>query len=92
ALPGRILHGHIAQIGAEGDFATDRDVKRGRADIRTFLVRVTFDEIPDTLRTGMTATVRLTGGPVVVPPVASAPPSVAPSASSLVDASLRVKP
>ena len=72
ALPGRVLQGHIAQIGAEGDFALDRDVKRGRSDIRTFLVRVTFDEVPDTLRTGMTAAVRLTGGPVVVTSAASA--------------------
>ena len=61
ALPGKSFKGHISEIGAEGDFALDRDVKRGRPDVRTFLVRVTFDEIPDALRPGMTAEVRLTG-------------------------------
>jgi HlyD family secretion protein len=59
ALPGRNFHGRVAQIGAEGDFALDRDVKRGRPDIRTFLVRVAFDEPPPEVRPGMTAEVRL---------------------------------
>lgn len=58
-IPARPFRGHIAQIGAEGDFAVNRDVKRGRPDIRTFLVRVAFDEVPEQLRPGMTAEVRL---------------------------------
>ena len=53
--------GHVSQIGAEGDFALDRDVKRGRPDVRTFLVRVAFDRAPEPLRPGMTAEVRLLG-------------------------------
>jgi multidrug resistance efflux pump len=59
ALPGRTFHARVAEIGAEGDFAIDRDVKRGRPDIRTFLVRVTFDTPPGELRPGLTAEVRL---------------------------------
>lgn len=61
ALPGRTFRGHVSQIGAQGDFAIDRDVKRGRPDVRTFLVRVAFDEVPAELRPGMTAEVRLQG-------------------------------
>lgn len=63
ALPGTSYAGRIAEIGAEGDFALDRDVKRGRPDVRTFLVRVAFDRAPDQLRPGMTAEVRLLGTP-----------------------------
>jgi len=62
ALPGRIFHGRIIEVGAEGDFALNRDVKRGRPDLRTFRVRVALsdggDPGPD-LRPGMTAEVRL---------------------------------
>lgn len=61
ALPGRTFEGRVSQIGAEGDFAINRDVKRGRPDVRTFLVRVSFDAPPDELRPGMTAEVRLSG-------------------------------
>ena len=67
ALPGQPFKGHVTQIGAEGDFALNRDVKRGRADIRTFLVRVAFDEAPAALRPGMTAEVRLLGEPAPSP-------------------------
>jgi HlyD family secretion protein len=67
ALPGRTFKGRISQIGAEGDFAINRDVKRGHPDVRTFLVRVSFDEISDQLRPGMTAEVRLID--VAEPPV-----------------------
>lgn len=62
ALPGRTFRGHVTQIGAQGEFALDRDVKRGRPDIRTFLVRVAFDAPPAELRPGMTAEVRLAPG------------------------------
>ena len=32
------------EVGAEGDFAVNRDVKRGRPDLRTFRVRVALDD------------------------------------------------
>ena len=61
ALFGRSFVAHVTQIGAEGDFAINRDVKRGRPDIRTFMVRVAFDVPPPQLRPGMTAEVSLLG-------------------------------
>jgi multidrug resistance efflux pump len=69
ALGDRTFDGRVTQIGAEGDFAIDQDVKRGRPNVRTFLVRVAFDQPPAALRPGMTASVTLTGGP----PAPSAP-------------------
>jgi HlyD family secretion protein len=59
AEPGKVYAGHVIQIGAEGDFAVNRDVKRGRPDIRTFLVRVAVDERAPSLRPGMTAEVTI---------------------------------
>jgi multidrug resistance efflux pump len=59
AEPTKIYRGHVIDIGAEGDFAVNRDVKRGRPDIRTFLVRVAIDEPARALRPGMTAEVSI---------------------------------
>jgi multidrug resistance efflux pump len=59
ALPGRTLRGRVSEVGAEGDFALNRDVKRGRPDIRTFRVRVALEEAGEELRPGMTAEVTL---------------------------------
>ncbi|HUB09381.1 MAG TPA: efflux RND transporter periplasmic adaptor subunit [Myxococcales bacterium] len=59
AVPNRTYAGHVIEIGAEGDFAVNRDVKRGRPDIRTFLVRVGLDEPATELRPGMTAEVSI---------------------------------
>jgi HlyD family secretion protein len=58
ALPGREFPGHVTEVGPEGDFAVNRDVKRGRPDIRTFQVRVALDHPTDEIRPGMTAEVR----------------------------------
>jgi HlyD family secretion protein len=59
ALPGRTFHGQVIEVGAEGDFAVNRDVKRGRPDLRTFRVRVLLQDATDAVRPGMTAEVRL---------------------------------
>ena len=59
AEPGKNYPARVTQIGAEGDFAVNRDVKRGRPDIRTFLVRVAVDNPAPSLRPGMTAEVSL---------------------------------
>jgi multidrug resistance efflux pump len=58
ALPGRAFTGRVTELGAEADFAVNRDVKRGHPDVRTFRVRVAFDHAPDEVRPGMTAEVR----------------------------------
>jgi len=60
--------GRVTQIGAEGDFAVNRDVKRGRPDIRTFLVRVAIDQAAPSLRPGMTAEVTFPPGAAARPP------------------------
>jgi multidrug resistance efflux pump len=59
AFPGRRYTGHVIEIGAEGEFALNRDVKRGRPDIRTFRIRVGLDHMAEELRPGMTAEVIL---------------------------------
>lgn len=59
AVPGRTFVGHVVEVGAQGDFAINRDVKRGRPDVRTFRVRVAMDDRPAELRPGMTAEVTI---------------------------------
>jgi RND family efflux transporter MFP subunit len=59
-LPGRPpveLPGRILAIGQEGDFATERDVRRGRQDIRTFFVKVRIEGDSAAAKPGMTAEV-----------------------------------
>ena len=49
--------GRVMAIGQEGDFATERDVRRGRQDIRTFYVKVQVLQSSGELKPGMTAEV-----------------------------------
>ena len=49
--------GRVMAIGQEGQFATERDVRRGRQDIRTFYVKVQVLQGGPDLRPGMTAEV-----------------------------------
>lgn len=63
AVPGRTFQGKVIEVGAQGDFAVNRDVKRGRPDLRTFRVRVALLDATDAVRPGMTAEVRLLPGP-----------------------------
>lgn len=57
AFPDRRHSGRVVEIGAQGEFAMDRDVRRGRPDVRTFRVRVALDRPSAELRPGMTAEV-----------------------------------
>jgi HlyD family secretion protein len=57
SLPGQEFGGHVSEINSEGEFATQRDVKRGRQDIKTYRVKVKLDEPKGMLKEGMTATV-----------------------------------
>lgn len=57
ALPDRRFEGEISEIGQEGGFATQRDVSRGRQDIRTFRVKVAVKESQGLLKPGMTVAV-----------------------------------
>ena len=57
ALPDRRFEGEIIEIGQEGEFATQRDVSRGRQDIRTFRVKVLIKKPEGLLKPGMTVVV-----------------------------------
>lgn len=57
ALPDRRFEGEISEIGQEGEFATQRDVSRGRQDIKTFRVKVLIKKPEGLLKPGMTVVV-----------------------------------
>lgn len=59
SLPGRPFEGKVSEVGAEGGFATQRDVTRGRQDIKTFRVKVRALSPEGLLKPGMTAKVRI---------------------------------
>ena len=55
--PGKTFEGKISEIGRYGEFATQRDVVRGREDIKTFRVKVRVDDPSGVLKPGMTVDV-----------------------------------
>lgn len=55
--PPQTFSGQVMAIGQEGQFATERDVRRGRQDIRTFYVKVKVLQADGELKPGMTAEV-----------------------------------
>ncbi len=50
--------GEVIEIGIEAEFATQRDVTRGRQDIKTFRVKVAVNKPEGFLKPGMTVMVR----------------------------------
>lgn len=59
SLPGRSFEGKVAEVGSEGGFATQRDVTRGKQDIKTFRIKVRLLSSEGFLKPGMTARVRI---------------------------------
>ncbi|MBI5048647.1 MAG: efflux RND transporter periplasmic adaptor subunit [Deltaproteobacteria bacterium] len=59
SLPDREFTGEVIEIGREGEFATQRDVTRGRSDIRTFRVKIGIKEPNGLLKTGMTVKAKI---------------------------------
>ncbi|HUY28079.1 MAG TPA: efflux RND transporter periplasmic adaptor subunit [Candidatus Binataceae bacterium] len=55
--PPLVFSGRVIAIGDEGQFATERDVRRGRQDIRTFYVKVRVLQGGGDVKPGMTAEV-----------------------------------
>lgn len=55
--PPASFSGRVMAVGQEGQFATERDVRRGRQDIRTFYVKVQVLQSEGELKPGMTAEV-----------------------------------
>ena len=62
-VPGKTFEGKISEIGRYGEFATQRDVVRGREDIKTFRVKVRVDDPSGVLKPGMTVEVEFPGNP-----------------------------
>ncbi|MBI5598283.1 MAG: efflux RND transporter periplasmic adaptor subunit [Deltaproteobacteria bacterium] len=65
ALAGMEFEGEVVEIGRVGEFATQRDVTRGRPDIRTFRIKVAINRRgrlvgghDGSLKAGMTVNVR----------------------------------
>jgi HlyD family secretion protein len=56
---GRAFEGRVIEIGELGGFATQRDVTRGRPDIKTFRVKVRAGDKEGFLKPGMTVNVRI---------------------------------
>lgn len=54
AMPDKEFNGEVIEIGREGEFATQRDVTRGRPDIRTFRVKIGIMKPDGLLKSGMT--------------------------------------
>ncbi|MGH7865817.1 MAG: efflux RND transporter periplasmic adaptor subunit [Candidatus Binataceae bacterium] len=64
-LPGSpplTFSGRVMAIGQEAQFATERDVRRGRQDIRTFYVKVRLLQADGQAKPGMTAEVAFSRG------------------------------
>ncbi|MDP2682058.1 MAG: efflux RND transporter periplasmic adaptor subunit [Deltaproteobacteria bacterium] len=59
AMPDKEFSGEIIEIGREGEFATQRDVTRGRSDIRTFRVKIGISKPDGLLKSGMTVRARI---------------------------------
>lgn len=58
-MPGVTFNGTVAEIGKEADFATQRDVTRGRQDIKTFGIKIKTTDKTGTLKPGMTVMVEI---------------------------------
>ena len=59
-VPGKVFKGRVTEIGRYAEFATQRDVIRGREDIKTFRVKVRVLEDPGRiLKPGMTVEVTI---------------------------------
>lgn len=56
---GKVFEGSVVEIGEVGGFATQRDVTRGHADIKTFRVKTRADNPVGLLKPGMTVNVRI---------------------------------
>lgn len=59
ALPDKEFNGEVIEIGREGEFATQRDVTRGRSDIRTFRVKIGIKDSNGLLKPGMTVKAKI---------------------------------
>lgn len=54
SMPGRTIKGMVSEIGVYAEFATQRDVKSGQQDIKTFHMKIKVDDAEKLLKPGMT--------------------------------------
>ena len=59
AMPDKKIEGKVFEIGRYADFATQRDVKHGTQDIKTFHVKIHFTDAEKFLKPGMTVNVEI---------------------------------
>lgn len=59
SIPEKVFRGKVSEIGRYAEFATQRDVTRGRQDIKTFRVKIKLEETGGTLKPGMTVSVKI---------------------------------
>lgn len=59
SLPGKVFKGKVSEIGRYAEFATQRDVTRGRQDIKTFRVKIRVGDTGGILKPGMTVSVEI---------------------------------
>lgn len=57
--PKRIFKGWVSEIGRYAEFATQKEVTRGRQDIKTFRVKIKFGNTGGILKPGMTVEVEI---------------------------------
>lgn len=58
-IPEKVFKGRVSEIGRYAEFATQRDVTRGRQDIKTFRVKIKFADPSGALKPGMTVEVEI---------------------------------
>ena len=61
--PDRVFKGKVSEIGRYAEFATQKDVGRGRQDIKTFKVKIAVPNSGGFLKPGMTVPVEIPKGP-----------------------------
>jgi HlyD family secretion protein len=61
--PNRPFKGKVSEVGRYAEFATQRDMTRGRQDIKTFRVKVSFQDPSGFLKPGMTVDVEIAKQP-----------------------------
>lgn len=59
---GRFFKGRVSEIGRYAGFATQKDVLRGRQDIKTFRVKIALEDSGEFLKPGMTVEVEIPKG------------------------------
>jgi len=59
SMPGKVFRGKVSEVGRYAEFATQRDVTRGRQDIKTFRVKIKVGDNGGILKPGMTVSVEI---------------------------------